>query len=64
MRTLTILALTALALLNVGDGRAQAAPWCAYYGDQSTNCGFETFAQCEADISGVGGMCSRNPESE
>jgi hypothetical protein len=64
MRTLTILALTALALLNAGGGRAQAAAWCAYYDDQSTNCGFDTFAQCEADISGVGGMCSRNPQSE
>jgi len=64
MRTLTILALATLSLLNAGGGRAQAAAWCAYYDDQSTNCGFATFQQCEADISGVGGICSRSPESE
>jgi hypothetical protein len=64
MRTLTILALATVALSNAGGTRAQAAAWCAYYSDQSTNCGFATFEQCQADISGVGGICSRNPQSE
>jgi hypothetical protein len=62
-QTLALLALTGLALSYAGSARADEA-WCAYYEDQSTNCGFATFQQCEADISGVGGMCSRNPESE
>jgi hypothetical protein len=60
-----LLALTGLALFHAGSARAaNTEAWCAYYEDESTNCGFSTFAQCEADISGVGGMCSRNPESE
>jgi hypothetical protein len=37
-------------------------PWCAeYFGPSaSTNCGFMTWRQCMADISGVGGMCHEN----
>jgi hypothetical protein len=35
-------------------------PWCAYYNNTGTNCGFQTFAQCEADISGIGGACQPN----
>jgi hypothetical protein len=63
--TLALLALTAFALFYTGSARAaEKEAWCAYYADQSSNCGFATFQQCEADISGVGGMCSRNPESE
>ena len=61
MRTLAVVTLTCLALSYVGIGRAEAAPWCANYSDKSTNCGFTTFQQCEADISGVGGFCGPNP---
>jgi hypothetical protein len=37
--------------------------WCAQYGGRSnaTNCGFDTFAQCMATVSGVGGICRVNP---
>ena len=63
--TLVFLALAGVTLLYAGSVRAEnKEAWCAYYSDHSTNCGFSTFGQCEADISGVGGMCSRNPESE
>jgi hypothetical protein len=62
-QTLALLALTGLALSYSGSARADEA-WCAYYADQSSNCGFATFQQCQADISGVGGVCSRNPDSE
>jgi uncharacterized protein DUF3551 len=62
-RTLALLALTGLALSYSGGARADGA-WCAYYADQSSNCGFATFQQCQADISGVGGVCSRNPDPE
>jgi hypothetical protein len=34
---------------------------CAHFTDGSTNCGFATFRQCQADVSGVGGICSQNP---
>ena len=43
---------------------AQDYPWCAYYNDQEggfTNCGFATFQQCLAAVSGVGGDCGANP---
>jgi hypothetical protein len=37
-------------------------PWCAeYFGSgASTNCGFTTWRQCMANVSGVGGMCHEN----
>ena len=39
-------------------------PWCAHYakdgGGQS--CGFTTFDQCMADVSGVGGYCALNTQ--
>jgi len=35
-----------------------AAIWCANYSNGSTNCGFYTFDQCRAAISGVGGSCT------
>ena len=60
--TLAVLALAGMALVYAGNARAAEA-WCARYSDQSTNCGFATFQQCQADISGVGGICSRNPQA-
>ncbi len=43
---------------------AQNYPWCAYYSDGQggggTNCGFTTFEQCLATVSGIGGFCDRN----
>ena len=43
---------------------AQNYPWCAYYGPEfgATNCGFVTFQQCLAALSGVGGSCGANPQ--
>jgi Protein of unknown function (DUF3551) len=43
---------------------AQTYPWCAYYNvwqGGATNCGFSTFQQCLATVSGVGGSCGPNP---
>ena len=36
---------------------AQNYPWCAYYDvwQGATNCGFSTYQQCMATVSGVGG---------
>jgi hypothetical protein len=49
--------LATLALSSVG---ANAATWCAHYASQGgTNCGFHSFEQCQAAISGNGGFCSR-----
>ena len=47
------------------EAKAQYAKWCAGYDlTGSSNCGFYTFAQCQADISGVGGWCYRNPATK
>jgi hypothetical protein len=43
---------------------AQNYLWCALYsgGDVggATNCGFTTFQQCMATVSGIGGFCQLN----
>jgi hypothetical protein len=43
---------------------AQTYPWCAYYDvwQGATNCGFTTYQQCLATVSGVGGSCGVNPQ--
>jgi hypothetical protein len=37
-------------------------PWCAVYGGSfgGSNCGFVTWQQCMATVSGVGGFCEPN----
>jgi len=64
---LTALTLCALGLA-VGSAPASADyityPWCAQYGGKrdggGRNCGFWTFAQCMATVSGTGGYCEAN----
>jgi peptidoglycan hydrolase-like protein with peptidoglycan-binding domain len=43
-----------------GSGAGRRSSWCASYKYGGTNCGFSTFEQCRAAISGVGGNCSPN----
>ena len=47
-----------------GSAKADPYRWCAEYGGGrgggGTNCGFVTFQQCQAAISGLGGFCRRN----
>jgi hypothetical protein len=65
----SILALFIVATLTpimvATPARAQIYyPWCANYGGDaggSSNCGFSTYEQCLATISGMGGSCDRNP---
>ena len=59
MRAIVIIALTSagLALSSLG---AEAAPCCARYPEGASNCGFHTFAQCQATVSGRGGFCDQN----
>ena len=68
MRTVAVMAVT-LAALAVSGSRASAqnyvgGSWCAYYGGGplggATNCGFYSYEQCMATLSGTGGMCARN----
>jgi hypothetical protein len=56
--------LVAAAALGV-PAQAQSYPWCAYYGGRGgggTNCGFSSFQQCMATVSGIGGFCNRNTQ--
>jgi Protein of unknown function (DUF3551) len=62
---LLLFLLSALAAATLPDAAAEAQnyPWCAQYGatpSAPTNCGFVTFEQCLATISGIGGFCVRN----
>jgi hypothetical protein len=61
-----LLAVFALVLASSASGTASAAEpyrYCAYYAGKvsGTNCGFSTFEQCMAAISGNGGFCDVNP---
>jgi len=60
-------AVTAIAALAGTASPANAEiyyPWCARYGGEmggASNCGFSTFEQCRATVSGIGGFCELNP---
>ena len=62
MRTiLTALVLTIL-ILEPQPGQAEITyPWCGQYAREGRNCGFSTYDQCRAAISGNGGYCIENP---
>jgi len=55
------ISLVALSLSTVG-AHAQGS-WCANYGSPAggTNCGFHSFEQCRATVSGIGGFCQGSP---
>jgi uncharacterized protein DUF3551 len=66
MRSLAIFAITAATLslaAHATPAQAREYPWCARYDTWSYNCGFETFQQCLATISGAGGLCTPNPRA-
>ena len=61
---LFILGIFAAAICIVQPAEADGA-WCADYNFHhggATNCGFATFQQCLATVSGIGGSCGPNPQ--
>jgi hypothetical protein len=58
-----LIAGTLLAGLQLLPASAPAReyPWCARYDWTTSNCGFVSFQQCLATISGIGGRCEPNP---
>jgi hypothetical protein len=63
MRRIAALA-AGLCMLMIVPAHAQAAAWCAYYDPYTSNCGFRTFQQCLATISGQSGAwCAANTQS-
>lgn len=62
MRVVLVGAVLLAVLLLDAERGADAAPWCARYDDWTQNCGFYTYQQCLAAVSGVGGYCQPNPQ--
>jgi len=65
MRKIAIISITLAALALSGfPARAQyvGGSWCLRYGTGhgGANCGFYSFEQCMAALSGNGGHCARN----
>lgn len=68
---MTCIILAGMALsIGIGSGPSAAMviyPWCADYGGAgrggygASSCGFVSFHQCLATLSGNGGSCSPNP---
>ena len=58
-----LLALPLTLLARTDAAQAQNYPWCAQYLEQGAarNCGFSTYQQCAATVSGNGGYCDQNP---
>lgn len=52
---------TTLQFLPGPEAQAREYPWCARYDWTTYNCGFVSFQQCLATISGIGGRCEQNP---
>jgi hypothetical protein len=59
MRAIVVLATASVALLLSNISGHTEGTWCAYY-VLHTNCGFHSFEQCQAALSGNGGFCQRN----
>jgi len=57
------LLLAAGGLIGTGTAEARDYPWCsrAANSDFNPSCGFTSYAQCMATVSGLGGDCIRNP---
>jgi Protein of unknown function (DUF3551) len=49
----------AACLLASTDAMAQSDRWCSR-GSGADNCGFISYQQCRANISGIGGKCTRD----
>ena len=53
-------AMLSLMLALASSAQAEGS-WCANYsGNGGTNCGFYSFQQCMAAVSGAGGFCTQN----
>jgi Protein of unknown function (DUF3551) len=65
IRHLLIVAGFLVVTIGIGtSAQAQNYPWCARYSGNglggASNCGFVSFGQCMATVSGIGGFCEPN----
>jgi hypothetical protein len=66
MKLILALAVVVVVAAFAAPAEARQSRWCADYGDGhgGVNCGFSTYAQCRAAISGFNtGTCVRNYSS-
>ena len=65
MKRMIVLAVSALtagfALSSAPASAAPAYPWCTRVSTSGGECAFNTFEQCMATLSGIGGACVENP---
>jgi tetratricopeptide (TPR) repeat protein len=65
MRISVLCGLVIAVMLGLGaPAKAKEPGWCATYRNGGNNCGFNTYQQCMAAVSGVGGFCNRSPYAE
>lgn len=65
MRAILLASVVLAGVACIGThAKAQNYPWCGFYGGKGgvTNCGFVSFDQCMATVSGTGGICMRNTQ--
>ena len=62
MRIILAAAICLIVGSTIDAVRADPYPWCAVYnmGDAAISCYFLTYEQCQASVSGMGGICQRN----
>ena len=63
MRTVILAAAILGALVHSSVQARADGPWCAQYTGihgGASNCGFHSYEQCMATVSGVGGICQPN----
>jgi hypothetical protein len=63
MKVFLFVSAVLIGIMGIGThADAQNYPWCSYYKNGGTNCGFITFDQCMANVSGIRGYCARNTQ--
>ncbi len=62
VRAIVLVVTVLVALLPTSPNARADGAWCSDYSNGGgTNCGFHSYEQCMANISGIGGSCLRNP---
>jgi hypothetical protein len=65
IRSAVLVAVAALSLSAMSNpaqaGGGYGYPWCAQYTYGLNECNFYTWQQCQVAVTGVGGVCARNP---
>ena len=62
MRTILAALVPTISIVKPQPSQAEITyPWCGQYARDGRNCGFSTYDQFRAAISGNGGYCIENP---